>query len=130
MKATADIKANDKYPFLRGRVTFYQTDKGVVVKAEVCNLPDTENNIFAFHIHDQNGHYNHDDLPHPKHRGDLPPLFSNNGYACMSVLADRFNLCEIEGKTVIIHEDRDDFTSQPSGNAGNQIACGVIKLLK
>jgi Cu-Zn family superoxide dismutase len=33
----------------------------------------------------------------------------------------------VVGKSVIIHEKADDFTSQPSGNAGGRISCGVIK---
>lgn len=40
---------------------------------------------------------------------------------------DRFNVSDIIGRTVIIHNMAEDFTSQPSGNAGEKIACGVIK---
>lgn len=143
MKATAKIKGSDKYPRLKGIVSFCQTDKGVIVKCEVCNLPEG-NEVFGLHIHegtqctgnssdafyDAKSHYNPDNVPHPEHRGDLPPLFSNKGYACMSVLTNRFKLCEVIGKVIIIHGSRDDFTSQPGGNAGEKIACGVIKVLK
>lgn len=44
----------------------------------------------------------------------------------MKVYTDRFYVDEIIGKTVIVHEDPDDFHTQPSGNAGKKIACGVI----
>lgn len=64
---------------------------------------------------------------HPYHAGDLPPLFSANGNAVLEVLTDRFNIHQIIGKTIIIHRNPDDFTTQPSGNAGEKIACGVIK---
>ena len=45
----------------------------------------------------------------------------------MSVLTDRFNVDEIIGKTVVIHLMLEDFKTQPSGNSGEKIACGVIK---
>jgi len=44
----------------------------------------------------------------------------------MSVLTDKFTVEEIIGKTIIIHNMPDDFTSQPAGNAGQKIACGII----
>ena len=58
---------------------------------------------------------------------DLPPLFGSRGYAFSVFLTDRFLLSEVIGKTVIIHENSDDFTSQPSGNAAEKLACGVVK---
>lgn len=73
------------------------------------------------------GHYDPDGCPHPEHAGDLPPLFSTRGYAFQVFLTDRFSLHEIVGRTVIIHSSPDDFTSQPSGNAGTKIACGRIR---
>ena len=57
----------------------------------------------------------------------MPPLFSNRGYALQAFLTDRFTVGEILGRTVIIHDGTDDFTSQPAGNAGARIACGVIR---
>lgn len=117
---------------------------GVIVRAEIINLPRgtgiCNNPIFAFHIHsgnrcegnaedpfaDAGSHYNPNNCPHPYHAGDLPPLFSANGRAISVFLTDRFTVREIIGKTVIIHSSLDDFTTQPSGNAGKKIACGVI----
>ena len=58
----------------------------------------------------------------------MPPLFGCNGAAFSVFLTDRITVNEIIGKTVIIHSDPDDFTSQPSGNAGTKIACGVIRV--
>ena len=45
----------------------------------------------------------------------------------MKVLVDKFKLKDIIGKVIIIHDMPDDFTTQPSGNAGNKIACGEIR---
>ena len=143
--AQTDISGGREDQRLRGIVRFYQTPQGVFVLAEVSGLPDRgfrcEDNIFAFHIHsggscsgsaddsfrDAQGHYNPKRCPHPAHAGDMPPLFSNGGYALQAFLTDRFTVREIVGRTVIIHDHVDDFTSQPAGNAGERIACGVIR---
>ena len=44
----------------------------------------------------------------------------------MSVLTNRFTVDEIINKVIIIHENKDDFTTQPSGGAGTKIDCGKI----
>ncbi|MGN0633361.1 MAG: superoxide dismutase family protein [Oscillospiraceae bacterium] len=142
--AEAVINGSAEYPDLSGWVKFYQTDSGVLVYAQLKNLPMSsapcKNRVFAFHIHengkcsgnsadpfaDVGGHYNPGGCPHPYHAGDLPPLFGNNGLALSVFLTDRFTVGEIIGRAVIIHEKPDDFASQPSGNAGAKIACGKI----
>lgn len=45
----------------------------------------------------------------------------------MAVLTNRFRAAEAIGRTVVIHSRRDDFTSQPAGDSGRKIACGVIR---
>jgi len=75
-------------------------------------------------------HYNPAGNPHPRHSGDLPPLIKCNGGAHMSVTTDRFTVKEIIGKTVVIHSMPDDFTTQPAGNAGTKIGCGVIQQVR
>lgn len=142
-KAIAYVYGSAEYPRLQGRITFHQIQDGVLITAEVHGLPveqDCSSGIFGFHIHEGNvctgnaddpfantgGHYNPTNCPHPYHAGDLPPLFSNNGYAFMSVLINKFTVNEIIGRTVIIHSQPDDFTTQPSGNSGKKIACGEI----
>ncbi|MBE5813377.1 MAG: superoxide dismutase family protein [Clostridiales bacterium] len=142
-KVVAHIKGNREYPMLHGTVMFKRISKGVLVTAKIYGLPDNNEyntGVFAFHIHngmsctgtrddpfaDAGTHYNPKNAPHPYHAGDLPPLFSNNGYAYMSVLTNRFNLREIIGRVVIIHRNIDDFSTQPAGNAGAKIGCGKI----
>jgi len=143
-QAQAVLKGSDRYPTIRGTVRFYQTPIGVLVFAEVMGLPDPadlcNSPIFAFHIHSGNActgnaddpfanagtHYDPDGCPHPYHAGDLPPLFGVQGYAVSVILTDRITVREILGKTVVIHEGLDDFSSQPAGNAGDKIACGQI----
>lgn len=72
-------------------------------------------------------HLNPTNCPHPFHIGDLPPLIENNGYAYMSILINKFKVQDIIGKVLIVHDMPDDFTTQPSGNSGNKIACGKIE---
>ena len=72
-------------------------------------------------------HYNPNQCAHPYHAGDLPPLFGSNGYAFEAFLTDRFTVSEVIGRTVIIHSKPDDFSTQPSGNSGEKIACGEIR---
>lgn len=142
--ATAEIIGSDSYPDLKGNATFMQTDKGVLVSIKVNNLPKSSTcngGIFALHIHegesctgdsndsfsDAKTHYNPSNCPHPFHSGDLPPLMGNDGFAYMTVLTNRFTVSEITDKVIIIHENKDDFTTQPSGNSGKKIGCGKIR---
>lgn len=144
--AAAWLKGDAAHKNLKGLVCFYQLKEGVVLRAEISGLPvkrgKCPDSIFAFHIHegksctgtmeepfaDTKNHYNPETCPHPEHAGDLPPLFANSeGYAWQAFYTERFNVKDILGRTVIIHEKPDDFTSQPSGNSGKKIACGIIK---
>ncbi len=140
--AWAAVRGGKEYPNLLGCVKFFQTPAGVLISAEMWGLPKTETGVFGLHIHNgqscgpgkdekefgaAGSHFNPENLPHPEHAGDLPPLFSQNGYAWASFLAARFAVREILGRTVIVHAKPDDFTTQPSGNAGEMIACGVIR---
>ncbi|MGN1098421.1 MAG: superoxide dismutase family protein, partial [Clostridia bacterium] len=73
------------------------------------------------------GHYNPTAQLHPNHAGDMPPLILNGSNAYLSFITGRFRLEEVIGRTVIVHSHHDDFTTQPSGGAGEKIACGVIR---
>lgn len=139
---SAEIKGNYLAPKLSGIVDFIPWNDGTMVRVEVANLPINETpnpNIFAFHIHDGNscgdkntkfesamGHYNPSNKAHPLHVGDMPSLFGNNGYTFMSFYTNRFKPEDVVNRTVIIHSNYDDYTSQPAGNSGDRIACGVI----
>lgn len=46
----------------------------------------------------------------------------------MTFFTDKFDVEDIIGKTVIIHESPDDYRTQPAGNSGRRLACGVIKI--
>ncbi len=135
--AIAQMRGGEEFPEVEGAVEFYAFESGVMVVADVENLPKTETNIFAFHIHEGNScennfaetgsHFNPKSVPHPQHAGDLPPLFSCGGNAWQSFFSDRFRLEDVIGRVVVIHKNPDDFTTQPAGNSGTKIACGKIE---
>lgn len=147
--AQAVLTGSPQFSEVNGTVQFFQIGQAVLVVAEVFGLPaknarSCQYPIFAFHIHEggtcmgerdnpfsmTKNHYNPGGCMHPYHAGDMPPLFGVQGYAFMEFLTDRFTVREILGKTVVVHEGVDDFTTQPSGNAGAKIACGVIERLR
>jgi Cu-Zn family superoxide dismutase len=151
--AVANIVGGPLAPEIRGTVNFYGVHGGTLVVAEIYNLPmmlpgssmNQPVGPFGFHIHEGStcevgnrsdpfltakGHYNPTGMPHPAHVGDMPVLFSNNnGYAFLSFFTDRFTPQQVVNRTVIIHQNPDDYRSQPAGNAGKRLACGIIKLL-
>ena len=144
-EAWAQLKGSAAYPDLAGTVRFHALPGGVLVVAAVSGLPrsadDCESPVFGFHLHEgvsctgnaddpfanAGSHYDPHHCPHPYHAGDFPPLFGAHGMAFCAFLTDRFAVSDVIGKTVIIHGAPDDFTTQPAGNAGQKIACGVIE---
>ena len=137
--AVARMTGGGEAPQLTGCVQFYQESGCVLIEAKISGLPrENGTGFFGFHIHQgvscsgtdfsgTEGHYNPTGQIHPKHAGDLPPLLECGGNAYLSVKTDRFSVSEIIGRTVVIHSVPDDFRSQPAGNAGKKIACGVIQ---
>lgn len=139
--AIAILRGNATHSDIEGVVRFYALpEEGLLIAVEVTDLPDGENDdsplFFAFHIHESGdcsgnfentgNHYNPENVPHPEHAGDLLPLLSNDGYAWMLFYDSFLTLPMILNRSVVIHSSPDDFTTQPSGNAGEKIACGVI----
>ncbi len=138
-QASAVIRGGQEAPDLSGVARFFQRSDGVLVTIRVTGLPaENPGGFFGLHIHGGSGcagenfagtggHFNPAGTPHPAHAGDLPPLLSCGGRAYLAVLTDRFTVADIIGRTVVIHGGSDDFRSQPAGDAGTKIACGVIK---
>lgn len=125
---------------LRGMVKFYPIPSGTLVVAEVQGLPPSDTGFFALHIHaggdcggeafaNTGGHYDPWNREHPRHAGDLPPLLADAGRAFLAVETSRFTPREVVGRTVVIHQNPDDFHTRPAGGAGRKIACGVIRSL-
>src|SRR5690606_6236923 len=105
------------------------------------------NEKLGFHVHEKGecegdfssagGHFNPTNLPHgtpgaDSHVGDLGNLETNDeGVADFSYVSEQMTLDEsktsVLGKAIIIHGGTDDFDTQPSGDSGHRIACGVIQ---
>jgi Cu-Zn family superoxide dismutase len=143
--AMATIQGGALAPRLDGFVFFEDCPGGTRVTVEVCGLPhyqpgqDNQSPIgpHGFHIHEfgvcdgdfssAGGHWNPTGQPHGNHAGDFPVLFSNHGYSWMSFFTDKFKPVDAIGKAVIIHESPDDYRTQPAGNSGRRLGCGVIR---
>lgn len=127
-----------------GLVTFIALEKGVRVVAKVEGLTPGSH---GFHIHEfgdcsapdassAGGHYNPSNSIHagpealPRHVGDLGNVIADKKgvatYDTVNFILSLEGPESIIGKSVIIHENADDFVSQPTGNAGPRVACGVI----
>lgn len=135
---------------LIGEVAFQETEKGVELSAILNSLKPGEHGI---HIHEvgkcerptfesAGAHYNPAKKQHgienPKgpHVGDLPNLTADeNGEVHLNLMAPQFtlkkgeknSLFDADGSSVVIHEKADDYKTDPSGNSGARIACGVIQ---
>lgn len=149
-KAFAEIIGSPNAPNLTGMVFLIDVPGGTLVSVEVNGLPayQPEKNgtpqigPHGFHIHEfgncelgndannpfqgTGGHWNPTNQLHGNHSGDFPVLFSNHGYAAMSFFTDKFKINDVIGKSIIIHQSPDDYRTQPAGNSGKKLACGVI----
>lgn len=130
-----------------GAVNFTQKGDKVLVVAEVSGLTP---GLHGFHIHEKGdcsapdamsagGHFNPGSKPHggpggsERHGGDLGNLNADsNGKARLSLEIEGVTLeagaNSIIGKGLIVHRDPDDFKTQPTGNSGPRVACGIISL--
>lgn len=137
-------------PQIRGEVRFEDVSDGTMVTADITGLPPYQPAVpggqpigpHGFHVH-QTGtcevgdpynpfmaagaHWNPDNQPHGNHAGDFPVLFSNGGRAYMKFFTNRFRVAEVVGRSVIIHAYPNDYRTQPAGNSGPRLACGVIE---
>jgi Cu-Zn family superoxide dismutase len=129
-----------------GEVTLEQTAQGVVVKGTLMNLPAGQH---AFHIHETGkcdapdfktagGHFNPSKKAHGmmapkgKHHGDLPNLHvGQDGRVQFDIFAQAGltlkQLFDKDGSAVMVHTKEDDYFTDPTGDAGGRIACGVVE---
>jgi Cu-Zn family superoxide dismutase len=131
----------------KGKVTFTSQGDQVTVTVSVTNAPP---GIHAFHIHDvpacgnagmeAGGHWNPTATDHgdwtamPHHLGDIGNITvdaSGNGSKSLTTNAWSIGTGaanDVVNHSVILHASPDDFTTQPTGNAGGRISCGIIRL--
>ncbi len=129
---------------VKGTVRFTQLDHGVEIAADLTGLTP---GAHGFHVHEYGdcsaadgssagGHFNPGGRPHGgpgmemSHAGDYGNLMADaRGHATLKIVAHRITLDDgpegVLGRSVVVHEKADDLTSQPAGNAGPRIGCGV-----
>ncbi len=145
--ATANLAAASG-SLVSGQLKLMPMGDGVHITGEIGGLQP--NSPHAFHIHEKGdcsaadassagGHFNPTSEPHGRitnpqhHAGDNDNLVANaEGVAKVDahfsgVVLGGGGATDVVGKAIVVHADPDDYTSQPSGNAGARIACGVIQ---
>jgi Cu-Zn family superoxide dismutase len=147
-EATADLAPASKSK-VKGTIAFKEVDGGVEVTANVEGLTPGDH---AYHVHEKGdcsapdaksagGHFNPSGHPHgapdaaEHHEGDFGNLTAGkDGKASKTFVMKGITVADgptsIVGKGFIVHEKADDFKTQPTGNAGGRVACGVIQLKK
>lgn len=134
----------------KGTITFKEVDGGVELTATLEGLKAGKEH--AWHIHETGdcsapdassagAHFNPGNHPHgapeadARHAGDFGNVLADKeGKASKSLVMKGVTIAKgptaIVGKGFIIHAQKDDLKTQPTGNAGDRIACGVIQLVK
>lgn len=143
--ATIEAKSGSQ---VTGNATFTEKDGVVNMELRIRNAPP---GVHAVHIHEfgdcsdpeaksAGSHWNPTGSPHGKwghggaHLGDIGNLeVDAAGEGTVTLSTNLWTIgdgaaSDIVGKSLIIHADPDDFVTQPTGNAGGRIGCGVIRL--
>ena len=135
---------------LSGKATFHAAKGKVKLKLEIAGA---EPGTHAVHLHEKGdctapdgssagGHWNptHEDhgkwAASPFHHGDIGNVeVGADGKGTLTLTTDLWTIggapeTDVVGKAVIVHAKADDFATQPTGNAGGRVGCGVVELAK
>ena len=133
---------------VRGWATF--TDRSTGGVAVVVHIENAPPGTHGLHVHEKGdcsapdassagGHFNPGGMPHAgptethRHAGDLGNItIESNGTGHLELVTDLLTVRpgpnSVVGKSVVFHEKADDLTSQPSGDAGGRLGCGVVSM--
>ena len=145
--AIGSAKLNStKYPSFNGVIEVNRKDDGIEIVTFVSGLKS--NSVHGYHIHQYGkcegsdyksagDHYNPQGHPHgspneeARHLGDLGNIKTGptgESTTIFEMKITKREIQELNGKAVVLHEKKDDFSTQPSGNSGERIACGILKI--
>lgn len=144
LRLNFEAKSNSN---VSGTATFIENKGKVTFEAKLSGL---QPGVHAIHIHEKSdcsaadgssagGHWNPTFKKHGKwaegeyHKGDIGNFTADeNGNGTITLTTDEWCIgCDdptkdVTGKSLIVHKDKDDFVSQPTGNSGARIACSAI----
>ena len=146
--AEATLSGTQPDTTVTGTVSFNEDNGKVKMKLDIT-VPKKANQSVAVHIHEHgncgdmgkeaHGHWNPTKMNHGKwgsaafHSGDIGNVSLNaEGKGTLELETDLWSISgtdstkNILNKAIIVHGGVDDFTTQPTGNAGSRIGCGVI----
>lgn len=132
-----------------GLAKFYDKGNGRMELDLTIDYPQRADSVVAVHFHDKGdcggmgnmamGHWNPTNEKHGKwgsatfHSGDIGNIqLDHKGHGVIKVVTDRWStvpsdIKNIVGKAIIVHGGKDDYTTQPTGNSGPRVGCGVIE---
>jgi Cu-Zn family superoxide dismutase len=134
------IPIYDREGGLIGSASFSESSQGVVISVSARGVSP---GVHGVHIHEKGvcrgdfssagAHYNPENREHgmrnPKghHAGDMPNIRADDNGVVKSFVAVPLKISELVGHSIVIHEGADDQLTDPAGNSGDRIACGVIQ---
>ncbi|HET6373491.1 MAG TPA: superoxide dismutase family protein [Candidatus Polarisedimenticolia bacterium] len=147
MKKAVAVIESKSGSHVTGKASFHEANGKVTLK---IRIEGAEPGLHAVHLHEKGdcsapdaasagGHWNPTQSDHgkwavsPFHHGDIGNIeVGANGKGTFILTTDLWTIggppeTDVIGKGIIIHAKVDDFTTQPTGNAGGRVGCGVVQ---
>jgi Cu-Zn family superoxide dismutase len=151
LSATATLQAGPEVRGFSGTVTFTPAGNGGGGGTLVAELRGAPPGRHGIHLHENGqcthddpagkhfssagGHFNPTQAPHacpptdPRHAGDFGNVeVGPDGTGRLTLTLSQLSLNTLVGKAVILHAGADDCATQPTGNSGDRLACGVVEM--